>query len=204
MNRETIAVDADDVLAAEREGIRLYINQHNGVSLTADDYAVEGPYWGYWEHVWQQDEETARSWFKDYLDSGVQASHPLVSGALEGIGKLQENYDLVVVTARQDHLFDITQAWLEQHFPSVFRDLVFVRLWSKDREATKAEICNELGAKYLIDDSVDHCNLAAEAGIQSLLFGDYGWNRNPEYLHPGIVRVAGWQSIREYFNGKAR
>jgi uncharacterized HAD superfamily protein len=198
MSRETIAVDVDDVLASEREAVRNYINGEFGTDHTLDDYSVEGPYERYWEHVWQVPDEVARQRFEAYLRSGIHESMRAHDGAVGTIERLRENYDLAVVTSRQDILFDITRAWLEECFPRAFKRVEFVAAWSKDEKVSKAVVCRGIGASYLIDDNLDNCRVAAEVGIKGLLFGNYGWNRNKD-LPPGVVRVENWKSIGEYF-----
>ena len=68
-------------------------------------------------------------------------------------------------------------------------------------KATKADIVKQIGADYLIDDQPKHCFAAAEAGITSLLFGDYRWNRNVK-LPEGVVKVRTWHEVLEYFDGR--
>ena len=63
---------------------------------------------------------------------------------------------------------------------------------------TKAEICAEIGADYLVDDQPKHCLAAAKAGIKTILFGDYKWNRDTK-LMPNMVRAKNWQEVLEYF-----
>jgi hypothetical protein len=60
-------------------------------------------------------------------------------------------------------------------------------------------ICQEIGAGYLIDDNVEHCRLAAEAGVKALLFGEYGWNKHLP-TPPGVERVKDWKDVTDYFN----
>lgn len=40
MERRTIAVDVDDVLASIHEGMRLFINEHFDTRHTTEDYTV--------------------------------------------------------------------------------------------------------------------------------------------------------------------
>ncbi len=200
--RALIAIDVDDVLAAERDAIRTYINEAHGLQLTPQDYAVEGQYWGYWEQVWGVDGETGRQWYKGYLDAGVKRQLQAVDGAIDAIMHLKEHYNLAVITSREDSTFDVTHEWLNMHFPEAFKHVEFVTLWDKDRKVSKAAICDHLGASYLIDDNVEHCNLAAEAGVQALLFGEYGWSNSSEH-HPGVRRVKDWVAVKDYFDGKS-
>lgn len=200
-NRPTIAVDVDDVLADEKEDVRKFINKTYNLKLTPEDYMIEAPYGRYFEKVWGVDGEKGLQMYEAYFNAGIKAKHKPVKGSVEAISKLEKKYNFVVVTSRGDRSFEYTHSWLSKHFPKVFKEVAFVPLWSKDKEITKAEICNEIGASYLVDDNAEHCNLAQKAGVQALLFGQYGWNRNVE-LTKGIIRVKDWQEVLEYFDGK--
>lgn len=201
MSKETIAVDIDDVLSAENEAMRQFINERYGLNLTAKDYLVEAPYWGYWERVWGVDEEEALRRYQAYLEAEVKARHLPVEGAVEGVSTLKDEYNLVVVTSRYDSFVDLTKRWLEEHFPEAFSGVEFVEVWSKIRKVSKAIICKEIEASYLIDDNLEHCTLAAEEGVTGLLFGEYGWNK-ADSLPSGVIRVKDWSAVLEYFSEK--
>ena len=94
-----------------------------------------------------------------------------------------------------------TYEWVKKYFPGVFEGVHFVPIWETNNKVTKAEICQQIGADYLIDDLPRHCNLAAEVGIKALLFGDYSWNRNEE-ITEGVTRVKDWPAVVEYFDEK--
>ncbi len=201
MPKPIIAIDIDDVLAGENETMREFINKTFRLNLTPEDYLVEAPYHGYWEKVWDVDEKEGRKRYQAYLDSGIKEHHSPLEGAVKAITKLQEKYDLVIVTSRYDFLIDITHRWLEEHFRDVFKSVEFVPVWDKSMKISKAKICKKVGASYLIDDNVEHCSLANEEGIKSLLFGEYGWNRAKK-LPPGVTLVKNWQEVLEYFDAK--
>jgi hypothetical protein len=62
---------------------------------------------------------------------------------------------------------------------------------------TKGQICKKLGASYLIDDNVGHCEKAIEEGVSAVLFGEYGWHGDaPDKL----VRCKDWPAVLEYFD----
>jgi uncharacterized HAD superfamily protein len=200
-NKPVIAVDIDDVLADEMETVRTFINEKFGVSLSKDDYLVEAPYSNYWEHVWGVGPVEGTERYQAYLDSFEDLEHKTVDDAIEAIDKLKGSNTLVVVTARPGSLVNATHMWLDEHFPETFSSVEFVAVWSRVKKVSKAIICKEIQANYLIDDSPDHCNLAQEVGVQSLLFGERGWNRNAK-LTEGIIRVKSWQEVLEYFDAK--
>lgn len=201
MHKTVIAVDVDDVLADENTAIREFMNRQYGYRHTAKDYDIVAPYWGYWEKIWAVDEAEGARMHQLYVDSGVKSSHLVIPGAVEAIAGLKQSYDLVIITSRKEQLIEDTKGWLEQHFPATFSSVEFVASWTGDHKATKAKVAKSLGAKYLIDDSAEHCRSAQQSGVQALLFGGYGWNRS-EKMPEGVIRVANWQEVREYFNGK--
>ena len=43
---------------------------------------------------------------------------------------------------------------------------------------SKGELCARLGATLLIDDNPDFCDSAKECGIETILFGNYGWQKS--------------------------
>ncbi len=195
----TIAIDIDDVLAAENDDMREFINEQYELRLTAEDYNINAVYGSYWEKVWGVSDEEGQSRYQAFLNSGIKGSHQLVPGAAEAIARLKRDYNLVIVTSRNDGFIDITRAWLDQHFANTFASIEFVAVWSTQQIVSKATICKQIKASHLIDDNLEHCTLAAEKGIAGLLFGEYGWNKI-DILPENITRVKNWQAVLEYFN----
>src|SRR5690349_6585264 len=126
MQKQIIAIDIDDVLGSQNEAMRLFINAQYGLNHTPEDYDIEAEYWGYWETVWGVDDNEGEKRWRSFMDNGGVDNlqkHPEVLGVLE---KLKENYDLVVVTARQDEFAEETRKWLAREFPAIFKDIHFV------------------------------------------------------------------------------
>lgn len=197
--RKTIAVDIDDVLASINEGMRLFINTYYGEEHTPEDYTADGQYWGYWEQIWNVSDEEGKKRYEAFIHSDEFLQATTNDGAIDVINRLKLDHDLVVVTAREDFHVEGTHRWLDQNFAETFKRIEFAPIWSKEKKVSKGEICKVIGAGYLIDDNVEHCNLAAEEGVQALLFGEYGWNRNHK-LHESVIRVKNWHEVAEYFS----
>ncbi len=197
--KQTIAVDIDDVLASINETMRQFINKYYGHNHTEADYNRDGEYWGYWEKIWQISDEESKERYQAFITSKEFLDVNTHDAALDVINRLKRKYDLVIVTAREDSRIEGTHKWLDQNFPNIFKRVEFTPVWSKDKKTSKAKICKVIGAGYLIDDNVEHCNLAAQEGIQALLFGEYGWNRSQE-LHKRVKRVKDWHAVAEYFS----
>jgi uncharacterized HAD superfamily protein len=190
-----IAVDIDDVLVDHYEALVTFHNETYGTSLTIHDYISD-----HWHEVWGTTPEETELRAQAFAALGVK-DRVIKQGVAEALVQLSRKYDLVIVTARRKVNVDQTLEWIDERFPHVFKEVRFVPIWDEDSTLTKAEICREVGATYLIDDSLKHCRLAAEAGITAILFGDYGWNQASE-LPEGVTRCKDWVAVLEYFDGR--
>ena len=196
-DKPTIAVDIDDVLGLSADEFIRYTNKKWGTNLTVEDYDE------HWAKVWKIDnEEAADRLAVEYIEHSTHLvkSH---KDALEVLTELSQNYKLVIATARRLRFQSDTKAWINNHFGDLFSEIHYAKIWdevSKERiQATKTEVLRQIGAKYLIDDQPKHCIAAAEAGIKTILFGDYGWNREIKLL-PNMTRAKNWQEVLEYFD----
>lgn len=200
MKQKTIAVDIDDVLAISAEALVDFSNARWGTRLTVEDYDED------WGKMWQVDvvEERRRSdeW---HASDGISSKRPQEEG-LTVLKHLSQSYRLVIATSRRKIIQEDTRLWLEKHYLGIFDEVHFSGIWDERTPdahmLTKAQLCAEIGADYLIDDQVKHCVGAAEAGIQALLFGDYNWNRHAA-LPDGVTRVKNWQEVKEFFDALA-
>jgi 5'(3')-deoxyribonucleotidase len=60
-------------------------------------------------------------------------------------------------------------------------------------------VCVEIGADWLIDDNPEHCLSAIEHGLNTILFGDYGWQyKAPEHLY----RCKNWEEVERLLDEK--
>ena len=201
---KTIAVDIDDVLSATAEGFAAFTNKHFGGSMQASDYQEE------WAKAWGVTIQEAIVRADQLHASGMFGNTDPFIEALPVLLALKERYRLILITSRQTRLKPETMAWLDRHFPGVFSDIHFMGIWERydhtnaeeRAKITKAEMCKQLGADYLIDDQLKHCLGAAEAGVPSLLFGEYGWNK-ADQLPDGVTRVRDWGEIEEYFDAQS-
>lgn len=204
MSREIIAIDIDDVLSSQVETLIAFSNERYSTSLTTEDFKAPGEYWGYYEKLLGiNDEEGARR-FSEFIAEMGPLKQIVSDEARAAIKQLKTSYDLDIVTSRGPDYQEGTLSWLQEHVPGVFRDVHFVDLWHESsQKATKAKICQEIGAGYLIDDNAEHCNLSAEAGVSALLFGEWGWSISKP-THPNVTRVVGWREVLKYFDERNR
>lgn len=199
--KRIIAVDLDDVLSSQVDAMINFLAAAHDVHLNADDFKAPGNYWSYFENMPGIDPEKREQWFNEFLDAKTPYTQTISAEVVESLQRLKGmGYTLEIVTSRGKDWQKGTEEWLEKHQPNVFNNIHFVELWgTKSKKATKAEICQQIGAGYLIDDNVEHCNLAAESGVTALLFGEFGWNLYHE-VHPKVQRVKDWAEVVEFFS----
>jgi 5'(3')-deoxyribonucleotidase len=192
-----IAVDIDEVLASFTPALANYYNEvHNqGPDITIDSF-VSYDFDVVWKCTKEDCQKIMENFFKsDHFKKGIKP----IEGALDGLILLSSRYELHVVTARQNHLADLTLQWLESHYPNTFADVHFANHYSSDGSPSrkKSEICLEIGAQLLIDDSLRYAEDCASKGIPTILFGNYPWATG-EIAHEKkdlIKRVNCWADV---------
>lgn len=198
MSRQTIAIDIDDVLADQAAAFVDYSNKQWGTNLRVSDYTE------HWAELWGVDVDEVRVRSDMYHDSGTIGRFEHKPEALPVLRRLRDRYSLVIVTSRRRIVKDETLNWIQQHFEGLFDDIHFAGFFDDLSDAkwshTKAEVVVELGADYLIDDQPKHCLATAEAGVDSILFGNYPWNQLDE-LPSRVARCNNWADEERYFDG---
>lgn len=200
MSKKTIAIDIDDVLAANAEGFIAYSNERWGTKLTVDDYDE------HWAQVWKVDNEETERRATEIHDQKIMATYRHFEDAKPVLKELATSHKLVIITSRRRQLLEETTKWINSYFKDIFSEIHFSGIWdsinSNSQNATKAEICREVGADYLIDDQLKHCLAVVECDIEALLFGNYKWNQLDK-LPKGVTRVDDWEAVREYFSARS-
>ncbi|KAH0838550.1 hypothetical protein J3R83DRAFT_6869 [Lanmaoa asiatica] len=208
-----IAVDLDDVLSATNEHIAAWHNEKYGTNIGLNDFY----YYYYWKNpCWGPPPQTHRKVRDFYATDWVSSILP-IEGAQEGTAALRRlGYRLVIITARNEHVRDASWEWTQRHFPGCFEEIICTGQFAVQqrldgvpgvvqskgnvisKKLTKAEVCIRIGAKLLIDDSLENAVACAEYVSPSgdgvapsvLLFGYYQWNKRlslPEDEHDDMV-----------------
>lgn len=194
MSKEVIAIDVDEVLLPFIQNFLLDYNQENGTNYQPHDfssYHFHGP-------LGISVEESVEKVYS-YLRQDHSHIEPL-EGVEEALEWLSARFDLEIVTARHPEFEVNTLKWLQDKLPDRFRALKMIGYSPvMEKSVTKAEICMEINAIALIDDSLDHVTECAAIGVRGLLFGDYPWNQ-AEKLPYGVTRCRDWQEVVAHFN----
>jgi|EP01044_Picomonas_judraskeda_P003251 hypothetical protein len=210
VQKPVLALDIDEVCAQFVPGLIRYHNEKYGTGLKTETFHsyTFADVWG------GTDEESVAKVFDFFTTEHFLNLEP-VQGSVEAVASLVDaGFDVVGVTSRQLVIEDPTRAWLDRHFPGLFRDVLFGNHWvpeaaSPDLEAegvvkkTKREMVEAIGAVALVDDSCKYVReLAGSAGgpnyRKSILFGEYAWNQAAaDELPANCVRVADWKEALE-------
>ncbi len=183
-----IGVDLDDVLLSFFDTFCNYINTHRGTSYTRNSLTSF-----YLESSWGWSTEEASKAIREFYASHEHISAAPVTGAQEAIARIGKKHELHIITSKPDYLREATEKWIERFYPDSFKRIHFTNQFhSESIKRTKAQVCKEIGATILIDDSLENARNVAAEGIKVFLL-DAPWNR--EEVIPPIVRAYSWEEI---------
>lgn len=190
MIKPVLAVDLDDVVFRHAEAFIDWSNREWSTALTIDDYTEA------WHELWQADPEETERRKRLFFTDEVVGTFEIVEGAGQGISRLAQDYTVIGVTSRRASLEAVTEETLETIAPGAVSQVKFATHFRDGEKITrsKVEICLEIGAHRFIEDQLKHCLTVSSAGIGTVLFGDYAWNRTND-LPSEIVRAAGWHEV---------
>lgn len=194
MHKEVLACDVDGVLFPLLSHFLEDYNNSHGTNLTPADfktYDFDGP-------LGLSVPETV-----DKIYAFLRADHSHIEPLEEAeyaLERLETRFTPEIVTARHSDFETSTWQWLQEKLPNRFTAIKSVGYAPiMERPVTKVEICKQIGAVALIDDSLGHVRLCPPEGIDGVLFGDYSWNQSDE-LPRGVTRCEDWPKVVEHFN----
>lgn len=191
-----IGVDLDEVLAETIQPLLMYHNNKYDTNLSRDQmYSYN------FLEVWGGTREESIEKMYDFYASPYFKSIRPIDGSQEGVRRLKEKHELIVVTARPEDIADETMNWLSEYFQDRFSDVYFTNEWvlagSTWSTSSKLDICLRLGVDVLVDDSLANSIQCASSGLTTLLL-DCPWNQTDDLPLPlGVTRVYSWQEILE-------
>ena len=184
-----IGIDLDEILADFLSAIIKYHNLTYGTKLERGQFSSYG-FWKTWGGTKEEAIQKVCDFYKTPFFKNIQP----VSGAKKAISTLRQNNDLFIVTSRHDDVIDQTMKWVEGHFPNTFTDIYFANNYFQGGASkTKVQICDEIGANILIEDSMEYA-LECVNSKRKVFLLDYPWNQCPE-LPQGISRFSSWDEI---------
>ena len=200
-SKRVIAVDLDEVLGEFVPQLLQYHNAHYGTSLRLSDFHSYQ-----FMDVWGGTRDEAVAKVYHFFTTPYFLSMPPIPAAYDTLHDLSHRFTYHIVTARQHFIEPQTRTWIAQHYPHTFTSLLFGNHYGQSGAArTKAEMCQEIGASVLIDDSADHARSVSGVVDWVLLFdrdGTYMWNKGrkeyDEDMPANVKRIHSWAEIRAF------
>eukprot|EP01035_Chromulina_nebulosa_P018322 gene18322-24011_t len=172
-NKPVIAVDIDEVLAHFIPKLADFHNENYGTSLTVEHFNCYE-----FHKVWGGSLEETSSKVMSFFDSPHIHELSTVSGSYDALKLLKQDFSLHIVTSRQHIVEDLTRQWIQKNYPDIFDEIHFGNHYTKNGiSRSKSDICKDINALLLVDDSLIYAKHCAICGIPVILFGNYPWNR---------------------------
>jgi len=205
-----VAVDCDEVLCEFISGINKWHNRVHGTNTSLSQYTsthfASVPGWG--------GDAVTNQKVRDFFSGSPEwlGLSPLIDAfsTLEALKMKFPFFEFHVVTARSCTQREDTLKWLSRHFPGIFKNAHFLSAYDNPLHQdapvrTKGEVCKELGACMLVDDSAKYCIEAAVHVPLVILFSRMPWNTgDPSWEHPGlpcnIVSTKTWAVLGKVLN----
>ena len=199
--KRVIAVDLDEVLGEFVPQLLRYHNAHYGTQLALSDFHSYN-----FMEVWGGTRDEAVAKVHHFFTTPYFLHMPPIPDALPTLRSLAHRHTYHIVTARQHAIAPQTHHWIATHYPNTFTSLLFGNHYGQTGAArTKAEMCEEVGASVLIDDSAEHARAVSGVVEWVLLFdraGSYMWNKGKAEhdvdMPSNVKRVHSWAEIRAF------
>ena len=188
-----IAIDVDDVLANFHTALIDWHNENYGTSLKISDIISY-----HFHKVWGGTTEETLQKISLFSNSIFFKTLQPLFGAVNAVNILSRENELYVVTSRSSLLEEKTRIWLDEFFKDRFLGIFHSsNHYSKAKNSgkTKLDLCKELGASVLIDDSLDYVLQCDSTRVKGILFGDYPWNQEGEISNK--LRARNWKEVLE-------
>lgn len=188
--KPVLALDMDEIMFPFMKYLLEFVNQRDQAQWSAEHFHTFD-----FEDVWGGTRTEATATVDSFFDQLGEHPEP-IEGSVSAIATLAEMFSLYVVTARHDSLEDATMSWLKAHFPDSFDGVHLCNLYNENQDVvrSKVDVCVQLDAVALVDDSLQNVTDVAATGSNGILFGDFAWNR-ATHLPARVTRVADWQGV---------
>lgn len=185
-----LAIDMDEVIAHFLPAFIEFHNTKYNTNFIFTDFSS----YKFWDVLKESPKETIQKVYDFHKTEYFKNIKP-IQESIEAIQKLQEQYELVIITSRQKEIQNPTEDWIKTYFPNTFSHIYFANHYAFNKETThsKSEICEQYAIKTIIEDSLEYAQDCAQKGIQVYLL-DQPWNQSKiENTH--IKRVFHWNEI---------
>ena len=148
-----MGVDCDEPLADFNAHLQPWHNRTYGTNIRVEDVYT----FKLWE-VWDcPKEESIRRILRFYKSPAFNRITP-TPGSVDGVAKIAQPNDLVVVTSRVAAAIPKTKPFIDEHYPGKFQDIYFSSNYALPgkKAQSKADVCADLGLDVIIEDCLEY------------------------------------------------
>ena len=192
--RKVVGLDIDDVLIDFNSTLAQFHNTHYDTAYVRADIISYDL-----ENLWSCTREEMARRIMEFYGSPEHRNILPIKDAFEVLSRFSKKFTYVNITSRPEVVSGLTREILEGHYPNLMKEAHFLgHLHGGARQhQTKAQICKEVRAKLLIEDSLAHALDVATSGTRVVLL-DTPWNQHGT-LPDNIERVSGWSEVADIF-----
>ena len=146
------------------------------------------------------DESMCRKMIRDYSESEKFPMIQPTIGSQPILRLLKPRFEKIyIVSERPQYMREITEDWIDFHYPGIFDDIIFTNNYMNYRELEKYDVCKGLNLDTIIDDDKIDCVVCLRGGMNVIHFaGDngkvYPWSRYDQWS------VLGWSDLYSRVN----
>lgn len=161
-----IGLDMDDVLCHYVPFLLYWHNETHGTSFSMMDMKFHQL-----TELWGGTHAESERKIHEFSKTTMYKNLPCIKGCFQHLKALQDQFDFVVVTARNATCAHETETWLNKHLPNLIQQVQYCSRHDEHeqngqpRVATKADICRQLNVTAMIDDSylnAKHCSVVVK------------------------------------------
>ncbi|CAO3637274.1 unnamed protein product [Cunninghamella blakesleeana] len=190
-SKKMIAIEVDQILVNTIDTLISWHNEHYDTELTIKDISTRDM-----SRLFGGSKEEGCLKLREFYESDqFKNMEPIKMdsawGALEVLQTLKKRkWSLVIVTSRPQFTSDITQKFIDRHFPGLFDDIYYCNQGLSVVDQLDyvpkpiPTLCQEIGAEFLIDDTLDHCLDCSVLIDMTLLLYDHQGKYTYNHLLP--------------------
>ncbi|MDD5065927.1 MAG: hypothetical protein PHF84_02650 [bacterium] len=184
MYKKAIGIDIDGVIGDSDKIFRKYINQYYNLNLKRKDITQF-----YYEKILGITEEKMME-FWEYFNTGrFWLEIPLISNAKTSIDYLKDKYAIIIITARDEKLKEVTIEWLNNN--KIHYDELL--MLTENESKLSRVLQNNILLNAVIEDKLENALHFVNEGMKVYLF-DYPWNQSA-IKKENMERVSGWKEV---------
>lgn len=189
-----IGVDLDDTLVCCIKHFLDFYNDKHNTEFAVDDINA----YGMWD-VFGCSKESVMADISEFYSHPAFDNLTPIEGSVQAVQRLTQEHDIYLITARPSYEEGKIRNMIEFNYRSCFKDIILTdQVFEKDNARKKSEICNDIGAKLMIDDSISHAYDCISEGIDVFLM-DMPWNQSYK-ADDKITKVYSWKDIEKEIN----